>query len=151
MRMDGLVQAGPLPITLHNLLDSARGEWLEASSKQVSIARRGAQVTFEHQAEARREQEVSVFGTLAPIDVQEYGWLGHDKIGLEILPAKRRGIEVRKHQPIGRISQRRRIACLVLPSLKVHHNPGLEFEIGISKLFAMPLCHSVRDHKVARS
>jgi hypothetical protein len=34
-----------------------------------------------------------------------------------------------------------------------HNNLGLgsEFDIEISKLFAMPLCHSVRDHKVARS
>ena len=41
-------------------------------------------------------------------------------------PPKRRGIEVRKHQPISGIRQRRRIACLVRPGLKVHGLSGTD-------------------------
>jgi hypothetical protein len=39
---------------------------------------------------------------------------------------------------------------LLFSLLVPYNNLGLEFDIRISKLFAMPLCHSVRDHKVAR-
>ena len=38
----------------------------------------------------------------------------------EVLPAKRRTVEVGKHQSIGGVSQRRRITGLVRPGLKVH-------------------------------
>src|SRR5260221_12818051 len=51
---------------------------------------------------------------------EEDGGLGHDQVGLEVLSAKRRGIEVRKHQPIRGVGQSRRIACLVVPGLKMH-------------------------------
>ena len=47
------------------------------------------------------------------------GGLGHDQVGLEILPAKWRFIEVRKNQPIRGVRQRNRIARLVMPRLKV--------------------------------
>ena len=50
---------------------------------------------------------------------QEDGGLGHDQVGLEVLPAKGSGIEVGKHQPIGGIGQWRRIARLVMPGLKM--------------------------------
>src|SRR6266702_4945591 len=50
---------------------------------------------------------------------EEDGGLGHDQVGLEVLPAKGRGIEVRKHQPIGGVGQSRRIARLVMPGLKM--------------------------------
>src|SRR5258708_38909157 len=50
---------------------------------------------------------------------EEEGWLGQDQVVLEVLPAKGRGIEVRKHQPIRGVGQSRRIACLVMPGLKM--------------------------------
>ena len=37
-------------------------------SNEISIARRGVQVAFEHQAEARRKQDVAVLGAFAAID-----------------------------------------------------------------------------------
>src|SRR4029077_4969829 len=51
---------------------------------------------------------------------KEYGGFGHDQVGLEPLPAKRRGIEVGKRQTVGGGAQRRRIASFVVPRLKVH-------------------------------
>src|SRR5258708_23709233 len=45
--------------------------------------------------------------------------LRHDEIRLEVLPVKRRRIQVRKHQPIRRIGQNLDIPRLVMPSLKV--------------------------------
>jgi hypothetical protein len=48
---------------------------------------------------------------------EEDGWLGHDQVGLGVLPA--RSIEVRKHQSISGVGQSRRIACLVVPGLKM--------------------------------
>jgi hypothetical protein len=52
---------------------------------------------------------------------EERAWLGHDQIGLEILPAEGRRIEVGKHEiGIGGIGQRRCVARLVLPGLEVH-------------------------------
>src|SRR5216684_3915805 len=50
---------------------------------------------------------------------EEYGGPRHDQIRLEVLPAKGRGIEVRKHQPIDGVGQSRRIARLVMPGLKM--------------------------------
>src|SRR5258707_4905338 len=50
---------------------------------------------------------------------EEDGGLGHDQVGLEVLAPKRCGIEVRKYQPIGGVSQSRRIARLVMPRLKM--------------------------------
>src|SRR5207245_8572085 len=49
-----------------------------------------------------------------------YGWLWHYQVGLEIFSAERRGVEIWKHQSVGRVGQRRRVACLVLPGLEVH-------------------------------
>ena len=59
---------------------------------------------------------------------KEYGGFGHDQVGLERLPAKRRGIEVGKRQPIGGVGERRRIAGFVVPRLKVHCFGGAETE-----------------------
>src|SRR6266436_9549796 len=50
---------------------------------------------------------------------EEDGGLGHDQVGLECLPAKGSGIEVWKHQAIGRVGQRWRVAGLVMPRLEV--------------------------------
>ncbi len=50
---------------------------------------------------------------------EEDGGFGHDQVGLEVLPAKRSLVEVGKHQPVGGVGQRRRIARLVMPRLKV--------------------------------
>ena len=50
---------------------------------------------------------------------EERAWLRHDQIGLEILPAKRGGIEIRKYQSVCRVGQRWRIARLILPGLKM--------------------------------
>ena len=57
------------------------------------------------------------------IPAEERAGLGHDQIGLEVLPAKRRCIEVWKREAAkGQRSQwsRNRVACLVRPSLEVH-------------------------------
>src|SRR5258708_4495978 len=51
--------------------------------------------------------------------VQKDRWLGHDQVGLEILPTERRGIEVWELQSIGGGGYGRRIAGLVLPGLEV--------------------------------
>ncbi len=59
---------------------------------------------------------------------EEDGGLGHDQVGLEVLPAKGSGIEVRKHQPIGRVGQSRRIARLVMPRLKMGCLGGADTE-----------------------
>jgi hypothetical protein len=53
------------------------------------------------------------------LSAEEDGGLRHDQVGLEVLPAKGRCIEVRKHQPIRGIGQSRRIAGLIVPGLKV--------------------------------
>src|SRR6266852_1661476 len=53
------------------------------------------------------------------LSVKEDGWLGHDQVGLEVLPSKWSRIEGRKDQPISGVGQRRRVACLVLPGLEV--------------------------------
>ena len=50
---------------------------------------------------------------------EKWAWLRHNQVGLEVLPAERRGIEIRKHQTIRGVSQRRRIACLIMPGLKM--------------------------------
>jgi len=57
------------------------------------------------------------------LSVQEYGGLRHDQVGLEVLENKRRTgwtVQIWKHQSIRGVGQRRRIASLVLPGLKVH-------------------------------
>src|SRR6266480_5138779 len=59
---------------------------------------------------------------------KEYGGFGHDQVGLELLPAKRRGIEVGKRQPVGGVGQRRRITGFVVPRLKVHCFGGPDTE-----------------------
>src|SRR6266576_6409871 len=65
---------------------------------------------------------------------KEYGGFGHDQVGLELLPVKRRGIEVGKHQPVGGVGQRRRIAGFVVPRLKVHCFGWLETEQDSQRL-----------------
>src|SRR5271165_2844469 len=54
------------------------------------------------------------------LSANENAWLGHYQVGLEERSAKRSFIEVRKHEPIRRVLQRRRIASFVLPGLEVH-------------------------------
>jgi hypothetical protein len=54
------------------------------------------------------------------LPTQKRAWLRHDQVGLEVLASKWRTVQVWKHQPISRIGQRRCIARLVLPGLKVH-------------------------------
>ncbi len=49
---------------------------------------------------------------------EEDGGLGHDQVALDGL--RGRSNEVRKHQPIGGVGYSRRVACLVVPGLKVH-------------------------------
>jgi hypothetical protein len=51
---------------------------------------------------------------------QERARLRHDQIGLESFASKRRRIEVGENEPVRRVGQRRRIAGLVGPGLKVH-------------------------------
>src|SRR5438445_6346612 len=67
---------------------------------------------------------------------EEDGWLRHDQVGLEVLRVKRWGIKVGKRQPIGGIGQRRRIARLVLPGLKVHGLGGADAEQDAQHLHA---------------
>jgi hypothetical protein len=53
--------AGHLPVALNNFLESACRERAKPPSlEQISVARRGVQVTLEHQAEPRRKQDVGV-------------------------------------------------------------------------------------------
>ena len=59
---------------------------------------------------------------------EEDGGLGHDQVGLEVLPAKGSSIEVGKHQPIGGIGQSRRVARLVMPGLKMGGLGGADTE-----------------------
>src|SRR4051794_19584414 len=51
---------------------------------------------------------------------QEDGRLGHDQVGLEVLAAKRRRVEVGKLQTVRGVGQRRRIADEVVPDLEMH-------------------------------
>ena len=56
MRMDALIEAGPLAVFLHDLLHAARCERPGmASLEQITVLRAGAQVTLEHQSEACRK------------------------------------------------------------------------------------------------
>src|ERR1022692_2492321 len=59
---------------------------------------------------------------------QEWTWLGHDQVGSEVLPAKGRGVEVRKYQPISRVGQRNQITRLVMPCLKMSGLGGADTE-----------------------
>jgi hypothetical protein len=54
------------------------------------------------------------------LSVQEYGGLRHDQVSIEVLGIKGRRVQVWKYQSIRGVGQRRRIARLVLPGLKVH-------------------------------
>jgi hypothetical protein len=82
--VDRLRQAGLFAVLLHNLLNSARGERPEPPSlEEISVARRGVQVTLEHQAETRRKQDVAVLGAFAAID--------EDLAGIEVDIARRQG------------------------------------------------------------
>src|SRR5947209_1878614 len=46
---------------------------------------------------------------------QKHSWLGHNEIGLEVLvPGKWRHGEVRKHETVGGVGHRRRVARLVV-------------------------------------
>ena len=59
------------------------------------------------------------------LSAEERAWLRHDQIGLEILPAERRRVKVRKRQSrvlrVGQGSDRRRHCCprFVMPNLEV--------------------------------
>jgi hypothetical protein len=59
--------------------------------------------------------------------VQENRRLGHDQIRREGLAAKRRGVQIRKHQSICRIGQWRCIARFVLPGLKLRLSPLMKY------------------------
>ncbi len=65
---------------------------------------------------------------------KEYGGFWHDQVGLELLAAKRRGIEVGKHQPVGGVGQWRRIAGFVVPRLKMHCLGGPDTEQDSQRL-----------------
>src|SRR6516165_511083 len=84
---------------------------LEKSARsQESSSPRCSPVCF-GRANDRTDRELSV---------QEYGGLRHDQVGVEVLGIKGRLVQVWKHQSIRGVGQRRRIARLVLPGLKVH-------------------------------
>jgi hypothetical protein len=69
MRVDCLGNARPSAIVLYNLLHPARGERPEALGfEQIAAVRVGVQVTFQHQAEAGRKQDVAVLGALGLVD-----------------------------------------------------------------------------------
>src|SRR5262249_41344284 len=60
---------------------------------------------------------------------QEWAGLGHDQVGLKILSAKRRLIQIWKYQTaVLRVSQRRRIARLVVPGLEMSGFGGADTE-----------------------
>ena len=94
--------------------------WLLADEQSVIFegfdSRYRAGVFYRGRANDRNCRELSV---------EERAGLGHDQIGLEVLPAEGRYIEVRKHElGIGRIRQRsqrvrNRVARLVVPGLEV--------------------------------
>lgn len=69
MRVDCLGNARPSSVVLYNLLHPARGERSEALGfEQIAAVRVGVQVTFQHQAEAGRKQDVAVLGALGLVD-----------------------------------------------------------------------------------
>src|SRR5712692_8257113 len=61
--------------------------------------------------------------TYRKASAEERAWLRHDQIGLEVLRAKRsrewRRIEIRKHQSIRGVGERRRITRLIVPGLEM--------------------------------
>src|SRR5260370_41877848 len=66
-------------------------------------------------------------GTDREFAVQEWRRFRHDEVGLEVLAAERRGVEIREYETgIRRVGQRRGIAGLVLPGLEIGRLGGAD-------------------------